>query len=252
MRNFLVTVIVFFFTFGLNAQNATIDVIHLKDGSIFKGAIRSYEQGEALELTLKSGETITLKDTDIDRIVQEKVRAPSKNPLAPQSIYHSIQLSSNVGSNFLDESDWGLGFEALSGYWIDETFGVGVGTGIIQYSSDYAWRVVPVFLDFKIKGNNRSPFFLSGDVGLGFPIKNEDRNVLGGEAGERFKLGLGKIWTTRSNARLSFELAYLHQRVTFEGDAFFNGGWGWWAPTGDSIARDIRFKRYQLRIGFIF
>ena len=159
--------------------------------------------------------------------------------------YHAFLFSGNFGNNLFSDGDWGLGLEHITGYWLNKNWGIGIGGGLIQYSADYSWRVLPVYLDFKLKTTEMNPFYLGGDIGIGFPMKNENRNVRGGEAGERFRIGVGKIWTTRSDARLSVDIAYLHQRTIFESRSF-----GW--VEDDIIERDIRFKRYQFRIGVLF
>jgi len=232
----------------LSAQDAKmVDVVYLNDGSILRGTIQHYDKGVFLDLLLKSGQTLKILEPEISKIVQEveKTKA-SKNALAPGKLYHAVYFTSNVGSNFFNSEDWGMGLETSTGIWLDQNYGIGLGTGIVQFSADYAWRVVPLVVDFKLKGKGASPFLLTADAGIGFPLKNENLNIHGGKAGERIRLGIGKIWTTRSQTNLSVEFSYLHQRAEF--DSFT---WGWWGDGGETI-RNIRFKRYHLRVGVLF
>lgn len=232
--------------FGFSQKVETEDVIYLKDGSVLKGQIVTYEQGQSLRLHLHTGQELTLPDNDIGRIVQKvKRRVNQRDPLAEGKFYHSFYFSGNLGSNYYKDNDWGLGMEYISGYWLSPQISLGLGGGIIQYSSDYSWRVAPVFIDMKWKSPKKSPVYLGADVGIGFPIKNENVNIIGGEAGERFRIGVGKIWSLRSATNLSTEFAYVHQRARFESNS-----WNWWSE--DYLSQDIRFKRYQLRIGFVF
>jgi hypothetical protein len=232
---------------GYGQKNGQEDVIYLKDGSILKGEIQTYEQGGLLVLQLHGGQSLDVLDQDIQKIVRG-VRKPRKervNPLDQGQFYHGFYFSGNLGSNLYRDNDWGLGLEHVSGYWLTDQFGLGFGGGIIQYSADYSWRVAPVFVDIKLKSTKQSPFYLGGDIGLGFPIRNENSNIMGGRPGERVRLGIGKIWTLRSQSHLSMELSYLHQRTEFESRT-----WNWWSE--DTLANNIRFKRYQLRLGFLF
>lgn len=244
-------------TFAQKMSNK--DMVHLIGGRSLKGEIIHYEQGGNLILRIKNGVELKISDTTIDRIVQdangvrkaEKVAAktekvdPDKDPLQPKTLYHAFYFSGNLGGNIFDDTDWGVGIEHVTGYWLNENWSVGLGGGIVQYSSDYSWRVAPVFADVKLKSSAESPFYFSGDVGIGFPLANENLNILSGSPGERFRLGVGKIWKTHSNSRISAEFSYLHQRATFDSNT-----WGWWS---DNItSRNMRFKRYHLRFGFLF
>lgn len=239
---------------------STKDIIYLKDGSRIKGDIIHYERGETLILRISNGQELKMSDSTIDRIVQEadeikkaKKAAlrknkvdPDKDPLQAKKLYHAFYFSGNVGGNIFDDTDWGLGIEHVTGYWLNENWSLGLGGGILQYSADYSWRVAPVFMDIKLKSKSQSPFYLGGDVGVGFPLKNQNLNILSGSPGERFRLGLGKIWNTNSNARITAEFSYLHQRTIFD-----SGTWGQWSED-DITSRNLRFKRYHLRFGFLF
>jgi hypothetical protein len=230
----------------------TVDVIYLKDGSILKGEILAYEKGAILKIKLANDQKLELADQDIKRIVQEpidqkviKEKDPDKDPLNAGRLYHAFYFSGNLGNNIFDDIDWGVGLEHVTGYWLDENWGLGLGGGIIQYSSDISWRVAPVFVDVKLKTRQRSPLYLGADLGLGFPLKNENLNIQSGKAGERVRLGIGKIWNTSSNARITAEISYLHQSVTFDSRT-----WRW--SDEDLTSRNLRFKRYQFRFGFLF
>ena len=244
---FILLLLLIFTVTGYSQKNGQEDVIYLKDGSIFKGEIQTYEQGGVLVLQLHGGQRLDLLDQDIQKIVQG-IRKPCRermSPLDKRQFYHAFYFSGNLGSNLYRSNDWGIGLEHVSGYWLTDQFGLGLGGGIIQYSADYSWRVAPVFVDIKLKTTKPSPFYLGGDIGLGFPIKNESSNIMGGTAGERVRIGIGKIWTLRSHTHLSMEISYLHQRTEFESRT-----WNWWSE--DMLASNIRFKRYQLRLGFLF
>ena len=223
---------------------ASIDILYLKDGSVLKGEILSYEKGKTLVFQLQGGQELQIQETEIDEIEQDKkIR---RDPLAVHSIYHAFYVSSNHGSNFRRDNDWGLGLEVVSGIWLDETFGLGIGTGIMRYSMEYPWTVAPIFVDLKIKSSQRSPFFLGIDGGIGYALRSESNNVLGGQPGERIRVGMGKMWATKSTTKISVELSYLHQRAKFRG-----GTWGW-PNSEDILVQNMRFKRYQLRFGVIF
>lgn len=223
------------------------DIVYLKDGGKLKGEIIYYKQGQELKLELRNGQQVVFAEAEIEKVVQEPFKTPKEwvDPLEKGHLYHAFYFSGNLGSNLHRDNDWGMGIEHITGYWLTDRFGLGLGGGIIQYSSDYSWRVAPIFLDLKLKTHHPSPFYLGGDVGLGFPIKNDNVNVIGGEAGERFRLGVGKMWSLGGASHLNLELSYLHQRATFDSRT-----WSWWSE--DILHQNIRFKRYQLRFGFLF
>jgi hypothetical protein len=246
-RQLLVTLIFLgTLSFGYSQNIETEDVVYLKDGSVLKGQIHTYEQGQSLRLHLHNGQELTLLDSEIEKIVQkEKRKLIRRDPLAAGKIYHSFSFSGNVGSNLFDDTDWGIGIEHVTGYWLTSKVGVGIGGGIVQYSSDFSWRVAPLYLDVKLKSPGKSPFYVGMDAGIGFPLKNDNVNIIGSEVGERIRFGLGKIWTLGSATNISAEFSYLHQRASFESRT-----WNWWSE--DLLTRNILFKRYQLRFGFLF
>ena len=259
--SYCLLLMLFFGTFSLpdiSAQDIVLkDIIYLKDGSKIKGEIIHYERGGQLILRLSDGQELKMEDEIIHKIVQEADEIkkasnakekldPTKDPLMPKKLYHAFYFSGNIGGNIFDDTDWGVGIEHVTGYWLNKNWSVGLGGGILQYSSDYSWRVAPVFADVKLKSKAPSPFYLGADVGIGFPLKNENLNVLSGSPGERFRIGLGKIWNTNSNSRISAEFSYLHQRAVFD-----SGTWGGWS-TENITSRNLRFKRYHLRFGFLF
>lgn len=228
----------------LNGQRPSLDILYLKDGSILKGEIKAYKEGEGLQFLLRSGQEIYLEDSDLERMVLDKKVRPS--PIETKTLYHAFYFSANTGSNFFGDGDWGLGFEHLTGYWFSEGFSLGLGTGMVQFSSTYPWNVIPLYLDIKLKSNRRSPYYLGMDAGVGFPLRNESNNILGGSAGERLRMGMGKIWTTRTGTGLSIELSYLHQRTFFRSNSLG------WRVEDDFTIHNMAFKRYQFRFGVLF
>ena len=144
------------------AQNSsTKDIVYLKNGSRLKGEIIHYERGGTLILKIDNGNELKMSDQTVERIVQEADELKktqrvahqldtNKNPLEPKKWYHAFYFSGNLGGNVFDDRDWGVGIEHITGYWLNKNWGLGLGGGIVQYSSDFSWRVAPVFIDVKL------------------------------------------------------------------------------------------------------
>lgn len=222
-----------------------MDQVYLKDGSLLHGKI--LERGEeVLRFKMRNGSEVQIDVIEVQRLDQQIERnRPGRDPLAQGSLYHAFYFSGNLGRNVQDDTDWGMGIEHVTGLWLSDTYGVGLGTGLVQYSADYAWRIVPLVADLKIK-TEKASLLLTADAGLGFPLRNTNRNIQGGKPGERFRIGVGKIWETRSNTHITCELSYLHQRAVLRSNT-----WIWWGDGGTTL-RNMRFKRYQLRFGVLF
>jgi len=221
--------------------------VYLKDGSNLQGKLLQYQPGAQLQLRLPDGTEILIEDAKINRIITQidKERKAPRLDSSQHRYYHSVYFSGNIGENHYQETDWGIGLEYVFGYWLSDRFSLGVGSGLIQYSADYSWRIIPIVLDMKWKGQAKNPFYLTGDFGAGFPLRNNNLNIIGGTAGKRIRLGLGKHWTLRSLTNINLEVSYLYQQSTIESYT-----WGWWNT--DILTQRLRFQRYQLRFGFLF
>ena len=54
----------------LRPNKSYVDVIYLKDGSILKGELQSYEIGKALTFKLESGSLMTIPYTEVKKVIQ--------------------------------------------------------------------------------------------------------------------------------------------------------------------------------------
>ena len=86
LKHVLTVALVFFllsvFAQG-NASSEFISVLYLKNGSIFRGDILTYERGGILEMRIIGGQVLEFKEEEIERIEQEMLK--SDNPAIEKS-----------------------------------------------------------------------------------------------------------------------------------------------------------------------
>ena len=60
-------------TFSQQEKTEFVDVVYLKNGSVFRGEMTEYKKGEQLTLKLRNGNVIVFTEAEIDKIVQEPI-----------------------------------------------------------------------------------------------------------------------------------------------------------------------------------
>lgn len=69
---------------GLQAQDSREDVVYLKNGSIYRGAIIEQVPGESLKIETIGGNVISIQLSDVIKFAREKKAMPAE-PVAPQA-----------------------------------------------------------------------------------------------------------------------------------------------------------------------
>jgi len=238
------------------------DVVHLKDGSVLKGLIVNYQQGGALTFQLQNGETITIQDVEIARIVQD-VREPKAGsydelmnkkakvkPKEPQvyafkerGFYNAMMLGS-LNTRAANEFRMGLSFHNVSGFQFSRWFGIGLGLGVETYGTDDDEVIYPVFAEFRgyLSKKIKAPYYTLG-AGYGFMATNEKEFITEAEGGWMIHPAVGIRFSAKKNTNLMADIGYKFQKAHFRREFSFSG---------DIEVRNVLYQRLIIRVGLLF
>lgn len=168
--------------------------------------------------------------------------------------YHILHFQSTAGQTSWEESEFGFGFEHISGISLHPQLGFGLGTGLNVLGYGSHKRLVPLFAEFRYlpfeRPGHRPFLILDGGYAFAWRDKSEADVIRKVAGGMRLHLAAGVQWKTRPGWALMTELGYLRQRSVFERNNFW-----WWNGGGgneDFIRETHRMQRWMLRIGLAF
>lgn len=176
---------------ALSAQSDDCrDYVYLKDGSLLKGKITSYDCAKELVMTTWSGLEMHIPASGVSKIKQRCKDDPRRLRLsaAPYSFsdkgwYHATRATMLAGA-----SANGVSLQHSSGVMIHRLFGLGVGAGIEQFNTGYYSPAnYPVFAEIRgyLLQKNVTPFYT---LGAGYSFMPRQRN------GEQFFEGNNSLW----------------------------------------------------------
>ncbi len=168
--------------------------------------------------------------------------------------YHILHFQSTAGQTSWEESEFGFGFEHVSGISLHPRLGIGVGTGLNVLGYGDHKRLVPVFAELRYlpfeRPRHRPFLILDGGYAFAWKDKAEADVFRKVEGGLRMHLAAGVEWKTRSGWALMTDFGYLRQHSALERNNFW-----WWNGGGgdeDFIRETHRMQRWMLRIGLAF
>lgn len=251
------TLIMFSLLFGMTAllgqvddSNKVLDEIYLKNGSIFRGEIMEYEQGEKLKVRLQNGQEIEILDEEIEKIVQgsvNPVEIPENNLKKPkkpielrnEGMYNSTYTSFASGTNRFDQFTLGAGIHNVTGFHLNPKIGVGLGIGIDNYSRR-GETILPIYAELRyIPFEKNKALYLMGSAGWGFAFKREQFGILEARGGYMVHPAIGYRAGTSDGTNVTIDVGMKLQ------DSFFKER----LNNNDLEFRDIVFKRVVVRIG---
>lgn len=241
-------------------ESELTDIVYLKDGSVLKGLIVSYEQGVNLDFELQGGEKIVIPDADIAKIVQDvnepkansydglaKMRSQPKEPpvyeFRERGFYNYTTIGS-LNTRAANEFRMGVSFHNVSGMQFSRWFGVGLGVGIETYGTDDDEVIYPVFAEFRgyFTKKIKAPYY-SVSGGYGFMTTNEAEFITEARGGWMFHPAIGLRFGAKRRTNLAADIGYKFQKAHFRREFNFNG---------DIEIRDVLYQRLIIRLGLLF
>ncbi|MEM7103806.1 MAG: hypothetical protein AAF502_11780 [Bacteroidota bacterium] len=227
-----------------------IDVVYLKDGSQFRGKIIEYDPAKGVEIQLYGGHKITFGKRVIKKIVQERTDCDqTKMPkfvkpynFREKGIYNFTSTASYNTINDWGEVVVGASINHVVGYQFNRYVGLGIGTGIENMDLGNPLNSVPLYLETRgyfLKANS-TPYY-SVNIGMAFPLTEEERDIVGGRTGVLFHPAIGyRVGAGQVN--FVIDAGYKIQRLTYE----YSSRW--------EVSRFEKhtLKRLTVRLGVLF
>lgn len=238
-----------FFSFGQKEEvEEKLDVVHLTNGSVFQGEILEYERGKVLKIKLQDGQILEVEDEKIRKIVQSDglvedsdLLKKEKQPavLKTDGWYNTTYTSFASGQNRFDQFTLGAGVHNVTGKHLNNTFALGLGIGIDNYSRR-GETILPIYSELKvIPFQKAKQFYLIGSAGYGFAFKREQFGIQEARGGYMLHPAIGYRSGTADGTNVTIDIGLKLQ------DAYFKEE----LPNRDVETRDIVFNRITIRIG---
>ncbi len=251
-KTFTITLFLLFLTPFLFAQKALehgnveyMDVVYLKDGSVFKGHITEWDQGNQLQIRILGGVELTFSDSVIKKVRQQflsprNFRSPYKKTyqFREEGLYNTLSFSFVMGSEL------GFSLTYSIGHRFNRLLGVGVGIGIEDLEIDFASQIVPVFGEVRgyLSPKKRSAYYAMR-LGYGFGIKNENWNVTKADGGIMINPEIGFRFGGSEDVNFYLGTGYRFQKSKYTREF----------PWNERVEVDkLTFKRLDLRFGIDF
>ena len=234
-----------------------IDIVHLKDGSEFRGKIIEYKHDEYLKMEILGGQTVEFPAKQVKKVVQQPYGQAAYIPKAPKiktirtreyhfrerGIYNETYV--NLMQGFNTWGDWvgGLGIHHVVGYQFNRWIGAGLGAGFDGYFLGFGENVIPVYAEARgyFMQKNTTPFY-SMALGYGFAGKNDERGITEGSGGIMVNPNIGYRFGASAGANFTLSMGYKLQKASF---TQLRGG-------GSTFKRDYTYSRLNLKLGLLF
>lgn len=239
--------------------------VELKSGLKIEARLISISYGDSVQLLLPTGKNMVVPWDDmveldfIDREVNKKIQNQAKQRKRTQYPFHDSAWTFffDFGTNFgLDY--WGdpvMGGTVQTGFHkrISYQTSIGIGTGLDLY----LWPdmgVLPVYLEYKGRFRPGSySWFYYVQAGHGFvPFSEYDNSWLSyskATGGFYFSPGVGFVnkWKSGRSWYMKFGYKVQHARAEYNGWI-----WGGIDETPARIEEDIRYYRFDIKLGYEF
>lgn len=234
------------------ADSNCVDLIHLKNGSLFRGKIVEYKPGESLTVRTSSGLLLWFEDKKVRKIVQDcpkvrpvKTRVPrSERPYSfrERGWYNATRAGVLLGDAHWGQSSQGVFLQHSTGWQFGRLLGAGIGAGIENFTPDADDAATyPVFAEARgyFLPRKVSPYFsLAGGYAFAGKVRQQfdnnwsnqitddwqggwmARGSLGYRFGNHFTLDFGirlqrktRLWTARWGSNETGRDRILHKRL---------------------------------------
>jgi len=248
------------------SQNGKLDEVHLKNGSILKGEILQYNQGQNLSLKIGNEQIMVIQEANIEKIIQGDVNVEEadiqdevgeeEDILAIEPIekvpfeykmagwYNTTSIAFYAGNDGSDADGngnfkLGSGLHNVVGKQIKPFLGIGLGIGLDNYSRR-GETILPLFVEARgYPIPNVKQLYYTLAVGYGFAFKRKSFGITAAEGGYLVSPAIGIRLGTPDGTNVNIDLGYRIQKAFFR-EQLING---------DVDERNIVFNRLALRIG---
>jgi hypothetical protein len=238
------------FAAPIMAQNGSVDVIYLKNGSVIRGSIFEQKPDEYIKIQSLDGNTYVYKPSEVERIAKEQ-NSTAVNPTtrhgAPKIQQHTQMhyQAPKKGMWFAAETQFlnppGMGF--VLGYKLHRFAYLGAGAGFNNYTGalfsngrTFSGTIIPVYIRYSgdiLRGYEKTPgdgtrgrvtpfYFVEGGYGFAWdnaPFFPSDYNASAGGAdkskgGIYASAGIGVKFRTNKNISFGLALDYKYQHAS--------------------------------------
>lgn len=252
------------------------DIVYLKNGSVFRGKIVEYTPGERLKIELYGANVITIRDADIERVVQSvepteatppppgadgqsaDTRTPRRvdtfpdlmeepfrprvlPPLRKTGLYDIVQLGFLASAGGDGGSIIGLSASNILGYAPSPRYGVGLGISYDGYRPSRAETILSLYAEGRLHPLPQRNWFVAGGAGYGFAQRSDALNVTEADGGPMGTFTIGYRFPTMDQSEILVEYGLRYQ------EAFFQRR----LPNNDIEERSVTYLRNVLRISMV-
>jgi len=237
--------LVFLTIFQTSSQKYVIDVIHLKNGDIYKGIIIEQPDPEILRIETLCQNTMNFNMEDVLSISSEKFKpwsAAITYTFGPKGYVNITDFGMLIGTGNNSQNAI-FSISSFNGYGFSSRYIAGVGIGVELFET----LMLPLYVESRwvITRSKFTPF-LSLKAGYSFAL--EDPESYWGETynstgGYLCGIGLGVlIWINNRNA-FEINIQYRYQDIrtirTFE-----------WSDQTSTLTQ--KYNRLEVKFGFLF
>lgn len=238
-----------------------VDVIYLKNGSVFRGNIAAYQPGEQVTIEIAGATPLIFKEGEILKIRQERLDAVKKQELQKPTV---VQEEKPKDKNYeFKERGWYnatyfalgsgqsngnvqfvVGLHNITGFMLKRQLGIGLGIGVDNYAVGTGEVVYPIFAEARgyFTPTYRS-FYYSVAVGYGLAFKNDNNFVTRANGGYMFHPAIGVRFGASAESNITLDIGYKQQQAGFTREVPF---------TGEIDIREVTYRRLIVRAGLLF
>jgi len=220
------------------------DVVYLLNGSILRGKIVDWKFGQELKMVILGGMEISIPNDDIDKVRQELIgdigvrRGRRAFKFKEKGMYNLLSVNMPMGSEL------GIGVTYSIGHRFNRWISAGAGFGYQDFEVNWGAQVIPVFLEGRgyLSSKRIAPYY-SMRAGLGFPIKNENYNVVSTNPGLLLNPEIGYRFGG-NEVHFYLGVGYHMQKAEYTVEP------QWWESRID--VDHLTYKRLDLKFGIDF
>lgn len=206
----------------LKAQEA-YDIIHLKDGSFYKGDVTEYIPDDHATIKLLDGRIISVNAADIFSMSVSDNEVIKKNfDIKSKGYFHNSIVGPQFGKNDYGELQTSFAYDMVNGYKINGHH-PGIGLGMEKHAGKW---YMPLYADYNYQILNKRFSPIVG-VNGGFMIPLEaNRNENRYDAYNYTKGGFvgGRIgFVVYSNPHFAFQLNLTYRYIHLDGAEYYYG-----------------------------
>ncbi|GAB4253003.1 MAG: hypothetical protein Kow0079_08200 [Vicingaceae bacterium] len=241
MKKLVTSLLFWFFTVVVFAQNKAISVVYFKNGGVVKGEILEQKPGKEIKVKTKDGNIFVFKMDEVEKIEQnERIKKTTNNKNSGLIKYNGIltigyQFSAN---DYLWYNLDRLKFDIIQGAEFNKIISVGLGTGLRYYGSyDVNQLLMPIFLNIRstVFKTKLSPFT---KIGFGYSINLTE----GIGEGIIINPSVGVNYLLTERASIFFSIDYELQKIQITNYDYFYNYYYTYVHNADAIGINFGFS----------